>query len=101
MEIKQQQNGFLIPSHALINFEIQNYYRNEHRFNGVYSKDNLPEHSSTEIKDEAYIINLDGSFDIETQWVALFVINNDVTYFDSFGVEHIPKKSKNLLGIKT
>ena len=34
-------NGFLIQSHPLINFEIQNYYQNEPRFNGVYSKDIL------------------------------------------------------------
>ena len=32
---------FLIPSHSLINFEIQKYYQNEPIFNGVYSRDNL------------------------------------------------------------
>ena len=62
------------------------------RFNGVYSRDNLPERSSTEIKDGAYIINLDEYSDIGTHWVALYISeDNDVTYFDSFGVEHIPK----------
>ena len=40
-------------------------------------------------------MNLDEYSDIETHWVALYAHNNDVTYFDSFGVEHIPK------GIKT
>ena len=35
--------GFLIPPHPLTNFEIQKYYQNEPRFNGVYSRDNLPE----------------------------------------------------------
>ena len=83
---KKQQNGFLMPRHPLINFEIQKYYQNEHRFNGVYSRDNLPERSSTKIKDGAYIINLDGYSDIGTQWVTLYVQNNDVTYFDSFRV---------------
>ena len=39
----------------------------------------------------AYIINLDEYSDIGTHWVALHVNNNDVTYFDSFGVEHIPE----------
>ena len=34
--------GFLMPPHALINFEIQNYYQNEPRFNGVFSRNNLP-----------------------------------------------------------
>ena len=44
------------------------------------------------IKDGAYIINLDECSDIGTHWVALWVNNNNVTYFDSFGVEHIPKE---------
>ena len=65
------------------------YYENEPRFNGVYSRDNL-----SKINDGAYIINLDEYFDIGTHWVALWVSNNNVTYFDSFGVEHIPKEIK-------
>ena len=40
------------------------------------------------------MINLDEYFDIETHWVALYVHNNDVTYFDSFGVERIRKEIK-------
>ena len=40
----------------------------------------------------AYVINLDEHSDIGTHWVALWVNNNNVTYFDSFGVEHIPKE---------
>ena len=76
-----------MPPHLLTNFEIQKYYQNELRFNGVYSRDNLPK-----IKDGSYIINLDEYSDIETHWVALYVHNNDVTYFDSFGVEHIRKE---------
>ena len=32
----------LIPPHPLTNFEIKEYYENEPRFNGVYSRDNLP-----------------------------------------------------------
>ena len=74
------------------------YYKNELRFNGVYSRDNLSEHSSTEIKDWAYIINLDEYSDIGTHWIALYVQNNNnVSYFDSFGAEHIPKKIKALI----
>ena len=49
------------------------------------------------IKDEAYITNLDEYSDIGTHWVALHVNNNDVTYFDSFGVEHIPKEIKTFV----
>ena len=48
----------------------------------------------TEIKDGAYVINLGEYSDIGTHWVAFYVNNNDVTYFDSFGVEHIPKEIK-------
>ena len=82
-----------MPPHPLTNFEIQKYYQNEPRFNGVYSRDNLPE----KIKDGEYIITLDEYSDIETHWIALYALNNNVTYFDSFGVEHIPKKLKYLL----
>ena len=39
-------------------------------------------------------MNLDEYSDIETHWVALYAHNNDVTYLDSFGVEHIPKGIK-------
>ena len=75
-----------MPSHPLTNFEIQKYYQNDPRFNGLYSRDNL-----LKIKNEAYIITLDEYSDIGSHWIALYVQNNDVTYFDSFGVEHIPK----------
>ena len=71
-----------MPPHPLTNFEIQKSYQNEPRFNGVYSRDNLQK-----IKDGAYIINLDEYSDIGTHWVA-FYIQNNVTYFDSLGVEH-------------
>ena len=79
----------MIPPHPLTNFEIQKYYQNESRFNGVYSRDNLPKR-----KDGAYLINLDEYSDIGTHWIAFYVRHNDVTYFDSFGVEHIPKEMK-------
>ena len=47
-----------------------------------------------------YIINLDEYPDIATHWVASHVQNNDVTYFDSFGEEHIPKEIKLFIGNK-
>ena len=78
----------MIPSHPLTNFEIIEYYENESRFNGVYSRDNLP----NKIKDGAYVINLDEYSNIGTHWIALYVKNNNITYFDSLGVEHIPKE---------
>ena len=84
-----------MPPHVLTNFEIQKYYQNEPRFNGVYSRDNLPK-----IKDRVYIINLDEYSDIGTHWIALYIQNNDVTYFDSFGVGHIPKEIRTFIGNK-
>ena len=81
--------------HPLTNFEIQKYYQNEPRFNGVYSRDNLPK-----LKDGAYVINLDEYSLGWTYWVALYVINDDVTYFDSFGVEHIPKEIRTFINNK-
>ena len=71
---------------------MQKYYQNEHRFNGVYSRDNLPK-----IRYGAYVINLDEYSDIGTHWAALYVNNNDVTYFDSFWVEHISKEIKTFI----
>ena len=92
-----------MPPHPPTNFEIQKYYQNKIRFNGVYSRDNL-----SKIKDGAYVINLDQYSDIETHQIALHVggasqkdvKNNDVTYFDSFGVKHIPKEIRTLAGNK-
>ena len=47
-----------------------------------------------------YIINLDEYSYIKTQWVSSYVQHNDVTYFDSFGVEHIPKEIKTFIDNK-
>ena len=60
--------GFLIPLQPLTNFEIQKYYKNEPRFNSVFSRNNLPKKK----KDRAYIINLDEYSNIGTHWIALF-----------------------------
>ena len=82
-----------MPPHPLTNFEIRKYYQNKPKFNGVFSRDYLP----NKIKDGAYIVNLDEYSDIGTHWIALWVNNNNVTYFDSFGVEHIPKEIKEFI----
>ena len=84
-----------MPTHLLTNFEIQRYYQNKPRFNGVYSRNNL-----SRIKDGAYIINTDEYSDIGTHWIAWYVQNNDVTYFNSFGVEHISKEINTFIGNK-
>ena len=82
--------------YPLTNFEIQAYYQNEPRFNGVFSRDNLP----NAIKNDAYVINLDKYHDTGTHCVALYVNNKTATYFDSFGVEHIPKEIMKFIGNK-
>ena len=86
-----------MPPHPLTNFETQNYYQNEPIFNGVCSRDNLP----NKIKDGTCVINLDEYSDIGTHWIGLYSLNNNVTYFDSFEVEYIQKRLRNLLAIKT
>ena len=79
-------------------FEIQKYYENELKFNWVYSRDNL-----LGIDNGAYVINLDECSCIGIHWVYLWLNNsNNVTYFDSFRVEHISKEIKIFMkNIKT
>ena len=76
--------------HPLTNFEIQKYYQNKPKFNGLYSINNLPE-----IKDGTRIINLDEYESIGIEWIAVHVNSDNITYFNSFGVEYIPKENKN------
>ena len=72
------------------------YYQNRPRFNGVYSRNNLAD----KIKYGSYVINLGGYSDIGTHWIALYVNNKTVAYFDSFGIEHIPKEIKKFINNK-
>ena len=90
---KKKPLNLLLPFHPLTNIEISEYYKNEPRFNGVYSRNNLP----NKIKKEAYVINLDEYENTGTHWVSLFVKPKYTVYFDSFGIEHIPKEINNLL----
>ena len=84
-----------MPPCSLTNFEIQKYYHKEPKFDDVYSRNNL-----LKIKDEAHIINLDEYKSIGTHWIVLYVNDNNVTYFDSFGVKHIPKEIWKFIGNK-
>ena len=88
--------GFLMLPHPLTKFEIQRYYQNEPRFNWVFSRNNLPK----TIKHGVYVINLDEYADVGTHWIALFCNRNGIVYFDSFGVEYIPKEIKKFVGKK-
>ena len=87
---------FLMPPHPLADSEIQKYYQNEPRFNGIYSRNNLPE----KIKDGAYIINLDEYADVDTHWIALFCNRSKIFHFDSFDVEHVLEEIKEFIGNK-
>ena len=68
---------------------MQKFYQNEPKFNGVSLRNNL-----SKMTDEGYIINLDEYESLETHLIALYVNAKNVTYFDSFRVEHIPKEIK-------
>ena len=74
----------------LTNFEIQKYYQEQPRLNGVYSRNNLPKKN----KYGAYVIKLDEYADIRTHWIALFCSRSEIVYFNSFGVEHVPEEIK-------
>ena len=80
--------GFLMFTHPLTNFEIQKYYENEPRFNGVYSRNHLLK----KIKDGAYVINLDENADVGMHLIALFCNGSEIVYFDSFGVGYVPEE---------
>ena len=63
----------------------------------MYSRDNLP----NKINDGVYVINLHEYSDIGAHWIVLHALNNNVTYFDSFGVEHISEKIKKSVNRST
>ena len=87
---------FLIQPYPLTNFEIQKFYKNDPRFNGAFSRNNLPK----KIKNGAYGINLDEYADVDAHWIALFCNRNEIGYFDSFGVERVPEEIKEFIGNK-
>ena len=93
---KKKNLNSLLPFHPLTNIEINEYYANEPKFNGVYSRNNLPKIT----KKGAHVINLDEYEKTGTHWIALFVKTNEAIYFDSFGIEHIPKEIELAIGNK-
>ena len=86
-----------MPPHPLTNFKIQKYYQNERKFNGVFSRNNLP----LKIKDGAYVINLDEYVDVGTHWIAYFVREMKLFVLIVLVLNMFLKKFKNLLEIKT
>ena len=79
--------------HLLTNFEIQKYYQNKSKFNGVYLRNSL-----SKIKDELFIKNLDEYESIGIHWMTFQVNDNNVIYFDSFVIGNIPKEIKKSIG---
>ena len=73
--------------------EIQRYYQNEPKFNGVCSRDIL----TNKIKNKTYVINLGEYAGIGIHWITLYANNNAITYFDSFRAEYIRKKVKGFI----
>ena len=67
-----------MPPHRVRNFELEKYYQNESRFNGVYSRNNLP----IKLKYGAYVINFDEYADVGTHWIALFCNRSEIVYFN-------------------
>ena len=65
--------------------ETPNYFNYEPRFNGVFSRNNLPR-----IKDGAYVTNLDDNNSKWTHLASLFIDRMATVYFDSFGIEYVP-----------
>ena len=72
----------------MTNFEIEKYFKNEPKFIGVYSRNSLP----SEARDGGYVVNLDERGATGTHWVAIHINGSKATYFDSFGIEHIPNE---------
>ena len=85
-----------MPRHPLTNFQIKKYYQNEPRFNGVFSRDNL----SKKIKNGAYVINLDEYADVGIHQISWQEEDNEIIYFDSSAIEHVPKEIKKFIGHK-
>ena len=70
-------------------------FKKEYKFNGVYSRNNL-----SKLKGGAYIVNLDLYESLGSHWITLYVNAENITYFDSFRVEHIPKEIRRFIGNK-
>ena len=79
-----------MPPQSLTNLETQKYCQNKTKFKDVYSRNNLPK-----INNGTYVKSLNKCKLIRTHWIASYENGNIVTYFDSFGVEHIPKEIEN------
>ena len=85
-----------MPPHPLTNFEIQKHYQNEPRFNGVFSRNNLP----LKIRDGSYVINLDEYADAGTHWITLFCNRTKLFILIVLVLNKFLKKFKKIAGHK-
>ena len=88
--------GYLMPLHPLTNFEIQKYYQDEPRFNGVYSRNNVPKR----IEDVAYVINIDEYADVGNIGLLYFVTEVKLFISIALVLNMFLKKLKKLSGKK-
>ena len=56
----------------------------------------MPPHPLTNFEIQKYYQN-----EPKTHWIALYVNGNNIIYFESFRVEHIPREIKKLIGNKS
>ena len=91
-----EKNGIFNATSSSDKFWNKKVLSNKPRFNGAYSRNNVPK----KIKDGAYVINFDEYADVGTHWIALFCNRNEIVYFNSFGVEHVPEEIKEFIGNK-
>ena len=92
-----KNNGIFNTASSFNKFWKQKYYKNEARFNDVFSRNSLPK----KIKDGAYLINLDEYADVDTRWIALFCKKMKVFILIVLVLNIFLKKVKNLSEIKT
>ena len=92
MKVRLLQARILMLPYPLNNFETQKYYQNKTKFDGVCSRNNLPK-----TKNGDYVTNLDELKSIGAHCMALCINVNNVIYFDSFGVNHIPEEIEKII----
>ena len=85
--------GLLLPFYPLTNIEIREYYKHEPKFNGVYSRNNLPK----AIKKGAYVM----SMKIRVRIGFLYLLNQNIPFISIVLVYNIfLKKLINLYVLK-
>ena len=93
-ELEEQKEDIWIEifssSPSFNNINITNYFNNEPRFNGAFSRNNL-----RRTKDGVHVINLNDKNSKGTHWISLFFDRNLAVYFDSLSIKYVPQKILN------